>query len=79
MSCLSGGGSVTAHLVMPKSSGLFQRAIVESGPPSDWISKPLNQSFAHTALMASQLNCSDMQGGVYSTLLVCRPVVVKLW
>eukprot|EP00045_Choanoeca_perplexa_P006117 m.51991 g.51991 ORF g.51991 m.51991 type:complete len:548 (+) comp13472_c0_seq1:114-1757(+) len=58
----AGGGSVTAHLVMPKSSGLFQRAIIESGPPSDWNTMELNQSYAHTTLMASQLNCSQYQG-----------------
>jgi len=37
----AGAGSVSNHLVAPRSAGLFDRAIAESGPFSAWIAKPL--------------------------------------
>eukprot|EP00039_Didymoeca_costata_P024508 m.10515 g.10515 ORF g.10515 m.10515 type:complete len:549 (+) comp4275_c0_seq1:25-1671(+) len=37
----AGAGSISAHLVAPKSAGLFQAAIMESGPPAPWTAMPL--------------------------------------
>ena len=34
----AGSGSVSNHLVMPRSAGLFHAAIMESGPPTaNWV------------------------------------------
>ena len=44
----AGAGSVSAHLVAPRSrdSGLFHRAISESGPIADWTAETFNTSVA---------------------------------
>jgi hypothetical protein len=36
----AGAGSVSNHLLSPKSWGLFHRAIAESGPVADWTAQP---------------------------------------
>jgi carboxylesterase type B len=42
----AGAGSVSNHLVSPKSQGLFHRAISESGPIADWTAETFNTSVA---------------------------------
>jgi carboxylesterase type B len=42
----AGAGSVSNHLVSPKSQGLFHRAISESGPIADWTAETFNMSAA---------------------------------
>jgi para-nitrobenzyl esterase len=36
----AGAGSVSTHMVMPSSWGLFAQAVVESGPVAAWTAKP---------------------------------------
>ena len=55
----AGGGSMTLHLSMPKSRGLFARTIIESGSFASWTARPL----AHAEVIYSQVlaaaACSD--------------------
>ena len=38
----AGAGSISTHLVMEGSKGLFQRAIMESGPMAPWVGMTLD-------------------------------------
>ena len=40
----AGAGSISLHLLSPKSWPYFHRAIAESGPIADWIAQPFNVS-----------------------------------
>jgi carboxylesterase type B len=42
----AGAGSMSNHLVMPASAGLFAGVIIESGSFSSWVSKPHNAAQA---------------------------------
>ena len=53
----AGAGSVTAHLVMPKSWGLFQRAGMESGAFAAWGVTSMASAEAAWAALASNLKC----------------------
>lgn len=53
----AGSGSVANHLIMPRSSGLFQRAGMESGPPCDWTAIPLDVSEAKFHVLCGDAGC----------------------
>jgi carboxylesterase type B len=40
----AGAGSISAHLVSPRSSGLFKSALMESGPDTFWVAKTMAES-----------------------------------
>jgi carboxylesterase type B len=40
----AGAGSVSNHLLSPRSKGLFHRAIAESGPIAQWTAQSYNTS-----------------------------------
>lgn len=54
----AGGGSVSAHLVSPKSWPYFSRAIIESGAWADWTAQPYSISGTRLPQVASNLGCS---------------------
>eukprot|EP00041_Stephanoeca_diplocostata_P012031 m.200071 g.200071 ORF g.200071 m.200071 type:complete len:553 (+) comp18779_c0_seq1:122-1780(+) len=54
----AGAGSVSAHLVAPRSKGLFQRAIAESGPFAQWITAPLDVAERSFEQIAEGTGCS---------------------
>ncbi len=56
----AGAGSVSNHLVLPKSWPFFSRAIVESGPIAAWVAKPFPLMQAVYDGMMAQLNCSSL-------------------
>ena len=51
----SGGRSVCAHLASPASAGLFHRAIIQSGPCVDLVTKPVADE--RGARVADELGC----------------------
>ncbi|EGD79393.1 hypothetical protein PTSG_12925 [Salpingoeca rosetta] len=54
----AGGASTSNHVVMPRSNGLFDKVVIESGPPSAWTYKTLNQSSSHFSRIASAVGCA---------------------
>merc|ERR1719201_2100589 len=40
----AGGASTSTHVAAPRSAGLFNKAIIESGPPADWAQFTLNDA-----------------------------------
>lgn len=64
----AGAGSVVSHLVTRGSSGLFQYAAMESGPPSDWSSMPMSEASAEFDRLAAAANCSAVPSSVVSCL-----------
>lgn len=58
----AGAASTCAHLVSPASAGLFQRAIMQSGPCIRLGSKTLEQARAEADRFASQVNCPSGAG-----------------
>lgn len=55
----AGAGSVSNHLVHPRSWGLFSRAGMESGPFADWSSVTLAVAESRTAALARDVGCSN--------------------
>eukprot|EP01090_Pellita_catalonica_P003048 TRINITY_DN12678_c0_g1_i1.p1 TRINITY_DN12678_c0_g1~~TRINITY_DN12678_c0_g1_i1.p1 ORF type:complete len:361 (+),score=48.74 TRINITY_DN12678_c0_g1_i1:75-1085(+) len=55
----AGAGSVACHLVMPDSWGLFQRALMESGPFANWTSKSLEEVEEQYQTTAKNLGCTN--------------------
>jgi len=55
----AGAGSMTAHLVMPRSWGLFSSIALESGSFPLWSAKPMNISEAIYQKMLSNTSCAD--------------------
>jgi carboxylesterase type B len=64
----AGSASTSAHLVMPKSNGLFTRAIMESGPWADWTARTWAQSANHTDRVAGSLKCAGTDAEVIACL-----------
>lgn len=55
----AGAGSVSAHLVMPHSFGLFRRAGMESGAFSNWTSVSLASAETAFQCLVQRTNCSQ--------------------
>jgi para-nitrobenzyl esterase len=55
----AGGISTCLHLLSPKSEGLFQRAIIESGPCHTTTGQTKQQGEAQADKFATALGCSD--------------------
>ena len=55
----AGAGSVSAHLVLPKSAGLFGGAIIESGSFGAWAARPLQHAEAIYAQVLDAAHCAD--------------------
>ena len=53
----AGAGSVSNHLVMPRSSGLFHRGITESGPFAPWSAQPLSVALVKHNQIAIHVGC----------------------
>ena len=55
----AGSLSVALHLLSPLSNGLFQRAIIQSGPALNPVWAPISQKNAlqYAHLLAKELNC----------------------
>jgi hypothetical protein len=51
--------SISAHLVAPKSAGLFTGAIMESGPVASWIALPLSVSEMMFGLVLNDSGCAN--------------------
>ncbi len=54
----AGGASVSNHLVSPRSIGMFQGGIIESGSFSDWTAQSYNISRTRYPQVAANLGCS---------------------
>ncbi|NUQ72367.1 MAG: carboxylesterase family protein [Polyangiaceae bacterium] len=65
----AGGMSVCMHMVSPPSKGLYQRAIIESGPCDR--GTPETDAFAQAAQFVTALGC-DMAAGDAETLACLR-------
>lgn len=55
----AGAGSVSSHLVMKKSRGLFQSAIMESGSFSQWIVNNMSNAEKIYSTLSQEAGCSD--------------------
>jgi len=55
----AGGASVSNHLASPRSQGLFQGAIIESGSFSDWTAQPYDIAKLRLPELAKNLGCAD--------------------
>lgn len=55
----AGAGSVSSHLVLPKSAGLFNGAIVESGSFGSWSARPLEHAESIYAQVLEAARCAD--------------------
>eukprot|EP01065_Artemidia_motanka_P045910 TRINITY_DN6841_c0_g1_i1.p1 TRINITY_DN6841_c0_g1~~TRINITY_DN6841_c0_g1_i1.p1 ORF type:complete len:525 (+),score=163.48 TRINITY_DN6841_c0_g1_i1:103-1677(+) len=55
----AGAGSVSAHLVAPRSRGLFTRAAMESGPFADWTTQPLKFAEKRLEEFTANAGCSN--------------------
>ncbi len=76
----AGGISTCLHLVSPKSDGLFQRAMIESGP-CDTTGQTLTEGEAQGAQLATALGCTDpasvltcMRSATSTALLTALPL-----
>ncbi|MGV9379681.1 carboxylesterase/lipase family protein [Nonomuraea sp. NPDC003707] len=76
----AGGASACAHLISPKSAGLFHRAIIQSAPclmtrwPAgwSWLPRPLAQAYQHGEATAERLGCTDARAGAVAACLRAR-------
>jgi para-nitrobenzyl esterase len=65
----AGAASVSTHLVAPASwGGLFHRAIIESGPWTDWATRNYTQSAGHYNRLAAVNGCGS---GSADQVLAC--------
>jgi len=64
----AGSGSVADHLIMKNSWGLFHRAIMQSGPFVNWISKPLAQAKAQYDALVQNAGCTGTKQQVLQCL-----------
>jgi len=55
----AGSASIACHLVMPNSKGMFNGAIMESGPYVDWTSTTLAFAEYNFNSIATNVNCSN--------------------
>ncbi|SEG95919.1 para-nitrobenzyl esterase [Nonomuraea solani] len=63
----AGGASACAHLISPRSAGLFHRAIIQSAPclmtrwPAgwSWLPRPIAQAYQHGTATAGRLGCKE--------------------
>lgn len=69
----AGGGSVSNHLVSPRSMGLFSGAIIESGPWAAWTAQPYNISKSRWPQMAEMVGCGSAAPG--AARLACMRAV----
>lgn len=53
----AGAGSCSNHLVSPRSFGLFNQAIMESGPFADWTAIPYNLSIGRWNKVTTNAGC----------------------
>jgi len=59
----AGAGSVSVHLVSPRSAGHFDRAIIESSAPNaPWVAMPMVVAEQRFAALASASGCSSARG-----------------
>jgi len=58
----AGAGSVSNHIMMPKSAGLFHRGITESGPFAPWSSQTLETSMVKYNQVAISSGCYTPKG-----------------
>jgi para-nitrobenzyl esterase len=65
----AGGGSVSNHLVSPRSRGLFARAAIQSGSFASWTAQPYNISRTRLPQVARNLGCAGSTGPALLTCL----------
>ncbi len=58
----AGAGSVSNHIMMPRSAGLFHRGITESGPFAPWSSQTLATSMVKFNQVAIKSGCYTPKG-----------------
>ena len=73
---ISGAGSITNHLVMPKSKGLYRAAVLESGSFTTWSAHPLvYQAFAPPPTRAQYAAVRTLIVRFYEVVSVPRRVL----
>jgi len=63
----AGSGSIADHLIMPKSKGLFHRAVMESGPFVNWDAVTFDSAYNMYKQFVTNTKCS----GTDSDILKC--------
>jgi para-nitrobenzyl esterase len=71
----AGAASVSAHLINPKSWGLFSGGIIESGSFSPWTAQPYNISQTRFNQFAKNVGCAGAGSGSGSDVLACLRTV----
>ena len=56
----AGAGSVTNHLVMPRSMPFYSSAILESGSFADWVTQPLSVAQTAYDTLLEKVDCTDV-------------------
>ena len=65
----AGAGSVSLHLVMPGSWGLFRNAGMESGAFCPWIAQTLESATSNYGALAAAAGCAGSDAAILSCLL----------
>jgi carboxylesterase type B len=75
----AGASSTSAHVAAPRSAGLFQKAIIESGPPADWAQYTLYDADAVAQIVGQRVNCtqSDAKAWVACMRLANATLLIK--
>ena len=73
----AGAGSISAHLVAPRSAGLFASALLESGPEASWIAKTMQAAATDFGQLVNASSCAGESGDslVCYVLLLCPHVL----
>ena len=65
----AGASAVSAHLVFPKSQGLFHRAVIESGAFNTWTYKTWEDAEANARSLAAKVGCNQTGDALVTCLL----------
>lgn len=66
----AGAGSVSCHLIMPRSNGFFDKAAMESGPIADWTAQPLYAAGDKYTAIVKTLGCTGSDAEVLACMRV---------
>ena len=72
----AGAGSMSMHLTMPKSFGLYNRVILESGSFAQWTMRPMTHAQEIYDSIVAQTTCTDTTQSVSATLACLQALTV---
>ena len=73
----AGAGSVSAHLLLNKSKGLFHKALMESGPVAAWTAKPMFDAQAQSQQVVAAVQCTDSNSSAQALLSCMQAASVQ--